>query len=50
MIFQYAQGQAHGNQDLSKHITTGTQVNDLTAAYHKLSRWSYGTQFQVLNP
>lgn len=33
MVFQQAQGQAHGNQGLSKYMITEAKVNNLTAAY-----------------
>ena len=32
MLFQQAQGQAHGNQGLSKYIITEAQVNNLTGS------------------
>jgi hypothetical protein len=44
MLFQQAQGQAHGNQGLSKYIITEEQVNNLTAAMNS----AFGEPFYVL--
>jgi hypothetical protein len=44
MLFQQAQGQAHGNQGLSKYIITEAQVNNLTAAMNS----AFGAPFYVL--
>jgi sugar phosphate permease len=43
-VFQYAQGQAHGNQGLSKYVITEAQVNNLTAAMNS----AFGEPFYVL--
>ena len=44
MVFQQAQGQAHGNQGLSKYMITEAKVNNLTAAMNS----AFGEPFYVL--
>jgi hypothetical protein len=44
MVFQQAQGQAHGNQNLSKYTITEAQVNNLTNAMNA----AFGKPFYVL--
>jgi hypothetical protein len=43
-VFQQAQGQAHGNQNLSKYIITEAQINNLTNAMNA----AFGKPFYVL--